>query len=288
MNTPNWFTRMVAIRDVKPPLHPRTYKPEGIAALAESIYVLGLDHPILIDEDDNLLAGQRRLAACTSLGWTTIPAKVVKLEGASAELATLDENLCREDYIEAERLLALGRRKELYEAIHPETKGGVAGATARHTKGSANADSASAESFASDTAAKTGKAVSTVTHDQTIADRLDHKAASALIGTPSGDNKAELSALSKLPATEQRKVAAAVKSGKAESVRKAIPTPAPKNGQQLQDTRLWEDALGLLRKAVVKADLIHRDYPNRILHGAVLGQINMAVRSLKEWRGVNK
>ncbi|MDW9503036.1 hypothetical protein GOB10_18440 [Sinorhizobium meliloti] len=48
-------------------------------ALAASIRDLGLLQPIVIDQDGNLLAGERRLRACRLLGWTEIPA-VVKEE----------------------------------------------------------------------------------------------------------------------------------------------------------------------------------------------------------------
>jgi ParB family chromosome partitioning protein len=280
MTTPNWFTRMVAIKDVKPPLHPRTFKAEGIAALAESIAATGLDHPILIDEDDRLLAGQRRLAACKSLGWSTVPAKVVKLEGAAAELATLDENLMREDYIEAERLLALAHRKELYEALHPAAKqGGLPGKA-----GGGKAKTADSASFVTDTAEKTGKAASTVAHDQTIADNLDPKAATTLVGTPSGDSKAELSALSKLPPAEQRRVASAVKSGKAKSVRTAKPPAAPKSGAQKKDPRLWGEIEGLLGKALNRTDELNRQFPHGNLHRKLIGEIKTPMATLKEWK----
>jgi len=279
MNTPNWFTRMVAIKDVKPPLHPRTYKPEGIAALAESITEIGLNHPILIDEDDNLLAGQRRLAACKLLGWPTIPAKVVKLDGAAAELATLDENLCREDYIEAERLIALARRKELYEVLHPETRHGGDRTKSKLPK--------SASCFTKDTAAKTGAAVSTVAHDLTIAENLDPEAATTLVGTPSGDSKAELSALSKLPAAEQRKIAKAVKSGKAKSVRAAKPDAAPElsgGGKQKSDPRAFtrlESQLGACLRAI---DALNRQTPASKFHRDAIAGVKTAMTAVTEWQ----
>jgi ParB family chromosome partitioning protein len=280
MNTPNWFTRMVAIKDVKPPLHPRTYRPEGIAALAESIADHGLDHSILIDEDDNLLAGQRRLAACKLLGWSTIPAHIVKLEGAAAELATLDENLCREDYIEAERLLALARRKELYEALHPESKqGGLPGKA-----GGGKAKTAESASFVSDTADKTGKAHSTVAHDQTIADNLDPQAATTLVGTPSGDSKAELSALSKLPPAEQRKVAKAVKSGKAKSVRAAKPPvepKPPKNGQPKGNQ--FKTVYEYLGHALPKLSVLNRTNPTKF-YAQAENAVKTAMRAVDDWK----
>lgn len=54
-----------------------------------------------------------------------------------------------------EKATCTARRKEAYEALHPETRHGVAGAVAKH--GGADAKSASA-SFADDQASKTGQA----------------------------------------------------------------------------------------------------------------------------------
>jgi ParB-like chromosome segregation protein Spo0J len=49
-----------------------------VKALAESIEDIGLLHPITVDEENRLLSGARRLAACKLLGWKTIPVKVIK------------------------------------------------------------------------------------------------------------------------------------------------------------------------------------------------------------------
>jgi ParB family transcriptional regulator, chromosome partitioning protein len=49
-----------------------------IAGLAASIEDIGLLHPITVDEKNRLLAGARRLAACKSLGWKTVPVNVVR------------------------------------------------------------------------------------------------------------------------------------------------------------------------------------------------------------------
>jgi hypothetical protein len=43
-----------------------------------------------------------------------------------AELAEIDENLIRAELSPAERALHIGKRKELYEKVHPETKTGGA------------------------------------------------------------------------------------------------------------------------------------------------------------------
>jgi ParB family chromosome partitioning protein len=49
-----------------------------IDGLAASIEDIGLLHPITVDEQSQLLAGARRLAACKRLGWRDIPVNVVR------------------------------------------------------------------------------------------------------------------------------------------------------------------------------------------------------------------
>lgn len=69
-----------------------------LGTLAESIRRVGLLHPIVVTEDDRLLAGQRRLEACKLLGWTDVPVHPV---GSLADAGVCleierDENTCRE------------------------------------------------------------------------------------------------------------------------------------------------------------------------------------------------
>jgi ParB-like nuclease domain/DNA methylase len=68
--------------------------------LADSIQAVGLLHPVVVDRQDQLIAGQRRLEAVKLLGWTSIPVHVVDLEClAEGELA---ENACRKDFLPSE------------------------------------------------------------------------------------------------------------------------------------------------------------------------------------------
>ena len=64
--------------------------------LARSIREVGLLHPIVVRKDNTLIAGERRLAACKALGWSSIPARVVDLdEIVHGEFA---ENAIRKDF----------------------------------------------------------------------------------------------------------------------------------------------------------------------------------------------
>ena len=98
-----------------------------------------------------LIAGHHRLEACRSLGLVEIEASVVEMTELDRQLWEIDENLCRVDLTELERAEHLARRKDVYEARHPETRHGVAGAVAKHGTGADDN-----LSFAADTASKTG------------------------------------------------------------------------------------------------------------------------------------
>ncbi len=75
----------------------------GLEDLAASINEVGLFHPIVVTTDNVLVAGLHRLRACELLGWEEIPAVVVSLSELDAELAEIDENLCRAELDAAER-----------------------------------------------------------------------------------------------------------------------------------------------------------------------------------------
>lgn len=76
-----------------------------IRALASSIAELGLMHPIVINEDNQLIAGQRRLEACKLLAWKEIPVTVLSIK----EIVTgeLHENIARKDFTMSERFAIL-------------------------------------------------------------------------------------------------------------------------------------------------------------------------------------
>jgi ParB-like chromosome segregation protein Spo0J len=69
-----------------------------IEGLASSIAKFGLFHPIVVDDQNNLVAGERRLIACKSLEWREIPCRLFRdlTDEERAEIE-LDENLKRKD-----------------------------------------------------------------------------------------------------------------------------------------------------------------------------------------------
>lgn len=70
----------------------RREKLTGIAGLAKSIKRRGLIHPIVLNDDDTLVAGRRRLAAFVMLRRRTIPVRYAKMNEEMADGTELEEN----------------------------------------------------------------------------------------------------------------------------------------------------------------------------------------------------
>jgi ParB-like chromosome segregation protein Spo0J len=191
----------------------RALREETVNALVQSMAVQGQLQPIIVRRDTGggywLVAGLHRFDAAQKLKWGEINCTVFDdMDADQAELAEIDENLIRADLTPAEEAVHIGRRKELYEKVHPETMHGAVG---RRGKRSQNATSFEpVDAFIDDTAKKTGK------HRATIA----RKAARAkkvpvlpdIVGT-SLDEGAQIDALAKLPVEKQRSLAEAAKRG---------------------------------------------------------------------------
>ena len=93
-----------------------------LASLEESIQQVGLINPVLIDENDALVAGFRRLSACRNLGWKEIEVTVVQLEGDELKMleAEVAENLFRKEFTPDEILAIQKRREDIAEARRPK------------------------------------------------------------------------------------------------------------------------------------------------------------------------
>ena len=102
----------------------RDTQQRNVEELARSIAAVGLMNPITVTQDNTLIAGLHRLEAAKLLGWTEIECTVSDADGLQAELAEIDENFVRAGLSHRELGDLLLRRKELYEAIHPETRQG--------------------------------------------------------------------------------------------------------------------------------------------------------------------
>lgn len=78
----------------------RTFDETAIAELAGSIKAHGLLQPIVAVRRDGgyeVVAGERRLRAVRSLGWTTAPVRLVELDASGSLQAAIIENVQREE-----------------------------------------------------------------------------------------------------------------------------------------------------------------------------------------------
>ena len=116
---------LIKISDIKIKPGRREAKPKSVEEMTRSIQALGLLNPIIVTEDHTLVAGLHRLEAAKKLGWTEIECTVSTMDGLQAELAEIDENFVRTNLSHRELGDLLLHRKELYEALHPETRQGM-------------------------------------------------------------------------------------------------------------------------------------------------------------------
>ncbi len=180
----------------------------NVEALVESIGEVGLLQPIAVTPENRLVAGRRRVAAYFAMGEKSIPAVVVSLQELDIELGEIDENLCRDELTVLERAEQLNRRKEIYEAKHPESKQHVAGANGSNRSQGKDATATMATaSFASDTAVKTGSSPRSVRREVRIASDLDDRAKEIIRDTPVADSVTELERLARIEPKKQLAVA---------------------------------------------------------------------------------
>ena len=92
-----------------------------LTSLKDSIAELGLLQPIVVDENNNLIAGERRLRACKELKMKDILVNIVKIEDAVR--GEFDENTVRKNFAPSESVAiweAIEKRKNQYGAL-PES-----------------------------------------------------------------------------------------------------------------------------------------------------------------------
>ena len=208
---------LVNISQIKIHAGRRPVNRSKVRELADSIQEIGLINPITVTKDRTLISGAHRLEAYKLLGNTEIPANFMDIAGLQAELAEIDENLIRNELHYTERSDQLLRRKEIYEALHPETK---REATLKQNRSDIMSER-TAPSFAADTAEKTGVSERTVEREIRIAKNLTPKVKAVIreADIPKAD---ALKVVPVLPAgmkpEEQKAVAEKIACGEAKSV----------------------------------------------------------------------
>ena len=93
--------------------------PGDLSSLENSIRKVGLLNSIVIDEDNRLIAGYRRLSACRNLGWQEIEANVIEFGSDELKMldAEVDENLFRKDFTREEIESIEKRRQEIIRKL---------------------------------------------------------------------------------------------------------------------------------------------------------------------------
>ncbi|GAB0113713.1 ParB N-terminal domain-containing protein [Acidisoma sp. C75] len=213
-----------------------------VRALAESIREVGLLSPITVhrcriyrrqmpEDGYGLVAGLHRLEACRSLGFTEIEANVVDLDDLDRQIAECDENLCGTQLTPSERAMFTQRRKDAYEAKHPETRHGGDRKSSRQL-----GDLIGAKAFTKDTATKTGQSERRVQRDAQRGQNVRADILEDIRGTEH-DKGTVLDRLAALPSNEQRKAFEAIR----EAPKKPKPSPVVKDpGESEED---WRRAL---------------------------------------------
>ena len=124
-------TQRIELGLLRASAQPRPLQTADVDKLAASIREIGLIQPVTVraaiingnvaKDGFQIVAGHHRVAAARALGWTEIDAIVVQAEGhLEAELIEIDENLVRSELSVAQRAHYTARRKEVWEALHPE------------------------------------------------------------------------------------------------------------------------------------------------------------------------
>jgi N6-adenosine-specific RNA methylase IME4 len=176
-----------------------------VAELKDSIARIGLLQPLVLAEDNTLIAGRHRLVACKQLGWDKVPAVRVSLADMDRRLAEIDENLIRNELTALERAEHLAERQKLFGARpgRPQKNG---------------AGSAPKPVTYRELSEKTRRSVRQLKEEVAIAVALPKDVRDVLRGSPVADNKEELKRLAKLSAEQRAPAAAALAGGLAKGV----------------------------------------------------------------------
>lgn len=92
----------------------------NIDKLKKSIETVGLINPLVINNDNELIAGGRRYSALKELGYAEVPVVRVEKNDLEQELISIDENLVRKDLTKIEFEKCLNRGREIYEELYPQ------------------------------------------------------------------------------------------------------------------------------------------------------------------------
>lgn len=188
----------------------RRVDPAHVEGLKHSIEASGLSTPVVVTPVDGgryrLVAGAHRLAAIELIGSTdTILARIVRGDDLQLQLMEVDENLIRHELRPWDRAIFLARRKQIYDALHPEATQGAKGRQVIEKGHTANL-AVWAKSFADETADRIGIGKRSVYRALHLATEIDPSLHDTIAGLPLADNQSELEALAKQGPERQAEV----------------------------------------------------------------------------------
>jgi ParB-like chromosome segregation protein Spo0J len=232
------------IDEIAVPERHRDLDPAKVAMLVESMRELGQLHPIIVFRAEDsiiLVAGRHRLEAARQLGWACIDAMYVEADELKRELIEIDENLCWSELRPADEAIAVGRRKAIYEEMHPETKPTSEGGAGRNKETRRQNGEESADRFTKDTADKTRMSERTVQRNAERGRVIGEENLRKIAGT-SLDKPGELDALIKLDPVTRDDLCNRAASGAQVSAKATLnPNPEPQPQPNPVDDDRWRE-----------------------------------------------
>lgn len=251
----------VSLALVRDSAQPRDLVQANVDMLKASMEQVGLIQPIRVrpatiivrglgEWGFQIVAGHHRVAAARALGWTEIDAIVDTAEHLQAELMEIDENLCRAELTASQRAQAIRRRKQIWEALHPEEIQ-VGKVCPPESVTGYKQPPQQEKGFAASTAAVSGESKRSINQHlaraEAIGDDLERVTGTSL------DKGVELDALAKLPEPERKDLIARAEAGENVSARPAQSKPAAPLHERLCET--INESVGRIL-GVVQADSI--------------------------------
>jgi len=235
-----------------------------VERLAASMGEVGLINPPLVREvagGFELIAGAHRLGAAKRLGWKKVACEVVAHDDLRAELAMIDENLCRAELTPVDRARQTARRKAIYEELHPETQHGG-------DRKSDQVAKLATRSFSEDQASVTGVSERAVQRDAERGKKIADEALDLIRGTPL-DKGSYLDEIKKLPVSEQLAIVRRDVAWQEQRAQAPAAKPEINGARALQATRKEpDDSLDYFPTPPWATRALLEAAPAIVLHGA--------------------
>ncbi len=193
----------------------------NVDKLKKSIETVGIINPLILNENNELIAGGRRYTALKELGYTEVPCRLLNKNDQEQELISIDENLVRRDLTKVELEQALKRGRDLYEELYPEaTKFSEEDLSTPAANEIQSEMPNEKRSFIDITAEKTGLSKKVI---KSAIDREEKSSQTVKDLRTHGElNASQINEIIKLPKEEQEEIAELVKGKSAKEVRAIV------------------------------------------------------------------